>query len=54
MDTLAALCDVLGCTPNDLIEITTAATEVPKRAESGVGTPPPPVRRTRIRRPQGL
>jgi len=54
MDTLAALCDVLGCTPNDLIEVTAAATEVRKSAGSGVGASPPPVRRTTIRRPEGL
>ena len=55
MDTLAALCDILVCTPNDLIEITAAATEVRKSAGTGGSTPPaPPVRRTRIRRPEGL
>lgn len=54
MDTLAALCDILDCTPDNLIEITAIGTEVPKCAESGTGAPPPPVRRTRIRRPEGL
>lgn len=54
LDTLAALCDILGCTPNDLIEVTAVGTEVGKSAESGPSTPPPPVRRTRIRRPEGL
>ncbi|MER7752035.1 hypothetical protein [Kitasatospora sp. NPDC097643] len=54
MDILAALCDVRGCTPNDLIEITAAATEVRESAGIGTVAPPPPVRRTTIRRPQGL
>ncbi|WP_328761142.1 helix-turn-helix domain-containing protein [Streptomyces sp. NBC_00272] len=54
MDTLAALCDVLGCTPNDLIEITAAATEVRKSAGASAVAPPPPFRRTSIRRPDGL
>jgi hypothetical protein len=54
MDTLAALCDILTCTPNDLIEVATVSTEVRKNAESGASAPTPPVRRTRIRRPEGL
>jgi len=54
MDTLAALCDILACTPNDLIEVTAVGTEVRKSAESGPSAPPLPVRRTRIRRPEGL
>lgn len=50
MDTLAALCDILGCTPNDLIEVEVAGQQVRKAAgERGAG--PPPVRRTTIRRP---
>jgi DNA-binding Xre family transcriptional regulator len=53
MDTLAALCDILGCTPNDLIEIETVNTEVRKSAGDDRG-PSPAVRRTSIRRPQGL
>ena len=32
MDTLAALCDILDCTPNDLIEIEAVNTEVRKTA----------------------
>nr|BFE55551.1 hypothetical protein GCM10020063_000770 [Dactylosporangium thailandense] len=51
MDTLAALCDILECTPNDLIEVEATNTSVAKRAAAaGV---PPPVQRTQIRRPRG-
>ncbi|WP_406307113.1 helix-turn-helix transcriptional regulator [Streptomyces sp. NBC_00885] len=50
MDTLAALCDILGCTPNDLIEVQVANTQVRKTAEGGPPAPPP-VRRSTIRRP---
>jgi DNA-binding Xre family transcriptional regulator len=50
MDTLAALCDILDCTPNDLIEIEVANAQVRKTA--GETTPPlPKARRTHIRRP---
>jgi DNA-binding Xre family transcriptional regulator len=50
MDVLAALCDILECTPNDLIEIQ-AAKATAKRV-AGAGTQPtPPIRRTTIRRP---
>ena len=50
MDTLAALCDILSCQPNALIEITVANKRVRKTAD---GTTPkaPSVRRTAIRRP---
>ncbi|MCD2197272.1 helix-turn-helix transcriptional regulator [Actinomycetospora endophytica] len=51
MDTFAALCDILACNPNDLIEITTVNTTVRK---TGTGSTPrraPEVRRTTIRRP---
>ena len=50
MDVLAALCDILECTPNDLIEIKTAKITA-KKAASGSAQPAPPVRRTTIRRP---
>jgi DNA-binding Xre family transcriptional regulator len=53
MDTLAALCDILDCTPNDLIEIEAANTEVRKTARQRRG-PAPAVRRTSIRKPEGL
>jgi DNA-binding Xre family transcriptional regulator len=53
MDTLAALCDILDCTPNDLIEIEAANAEVRKTAGAKRG-PRPAVRRTSIRKPKGL
>jgi DNA-binding Xre family transcriptional regulator len=53
MDTLAALCDILDCTPNDLIEIQTVNAEVRKTASEN-HSPAPAVRRTSIRRPQDL
>jgi DNA-binding Xre family transcriptional regulator len=57
MDTLVALCDILSCTPNDLIEPEVVNTQVPKKAaggSDGVAGPGPDVarpRRTVIRRP---
>ena len=51
MDTLAALCDILGCLPNDLIEIAV----VNKHERKAAGEPrraTPPARRTTIRRPE--
>lgn len=53
MDTLAALCDILACLPNDLIEVQVVNTELRKTA-SASKTPVPQVRRTTIRRPEGL
>ena len=50
MDTLAALCDILGCSPNDLIEVEVASRQV-RKAAGDRGAAPPPVRRTTIRRP---
>jgi DNA-binding Xre family transcriptional regulator len=50
MDTLAALCDILECTPNDLIEVQAVNTQVSKAA-SDVRRPEPQARRTTIRRP---
>lgn len=52
MDTLAALCDILDCQVQDLIEITVTNEQVRK-----TGTTPaekPQIRRTTIRRPQGI
>jgi DNA-binding Xre family transcriptional regulator len=53
MDTLAALCDILDCTPNDLIEIEAVNAEVRKTAGGKRGSRPA-VRRTSIRTPKGL
>jgi DNA-binding Xre family transcriptional regulator len=53
MDVLAALCDILDCTPNDLIEISVVNAEVRKTA-TGEANPAPSVRRSMIRRPEGL
>jgi DNA-binding Xre family transcriptional regulator len=53
MDTLAALCDILDCLPNDLIEVQVVNTEL-RRAAGDTKNPPPGVRRTTIRRPEGL
>lgn len=50
MDTLVALCDVLGCTPNDLIEPEIVNQGVRKTADGARSTPIAP-RRTTIRRP---
>jgi DNA-binding Xre family transcriptional regulator len=53
MDTLAALCDILNCTPNDLIEIEAVNAEVRKTTGESRGRGPA-VRRTSIRKPEGL
>lgn len=50
MDTLAALCDILGCQPNDLIEVRVVNAEVRKTADQS-GRAAPAVRRSTIRRP---
>jgi hypothetical protein len=50
MDTLVALCDILECGPNDLIEPVVEARQVRKTA--GERTPAPSAGpRARIRRP---
>ena len=56
MDVLAALCDILGCTPSDLIHIEVVNQQVPRIAAGGsaVGTGDlPRPHRTTIRRPPG-
>jgi DNA-binding Xre family transcriptional regulator len=53
MDTLAALCDILGCQPNDLIEVQVVNEQIRKTAGEA-NTTAPKARRTVIRRPQGL
>jgi hypothetical protein len=52
MDTLAALCDILKCTPNDLIEIQVVDRQSPKASGETAPAPPPQVRRSVIRRPE--
>lgn len=52
MDTLAALCDILGCEPNDLIEVTTVNEPIRKTGADSGTRPAPAVRRTTIRRPE--
>ena len=51
MDTLAALCDILDCQPNDLIEVEVVSKQVRKAAGESGRVVPPPVRRSTIRRP---
>lgn len=53
MDTLAALCDILGCGVADLIEVVPVhqAERAKAAGDRSSGTPTP---RTTIRRPQGL
>jgi DNA-binding Xre family transcriptional regulator len=53
MDTLAALCDILDCTPNDLIEIEPVKTVV-RKTPGQRRKPAPAVRRTSIRKPKQL
>ncbi|MFF3335390.1 helix-turn-helix domain-containing protein [Streptomyces sp. NPDC002888] len=50
MDTLAALCDILACEPNDLIQVEVANAEVRKTAGEQTASRPQ-ARRTTIRRP---
>jgi DNA-binding Xre family transcriptional regulator len=44
MDTLAALCDILGCTPNDLTEVQVANQQVRKAGGDSGRPASPPVR----------
>ncbi len=52
MDTLAALCDILQCQPNDLIEVQVVNAQVRKAAsgDGPAGAAPTP-RRSKIQRP---
>ncbi|MFJ9460815.1 helix-turn-helix domain-containing protein [Kitasatospora sp. NPDC101447] len=52
MDTLAALCDILDCTPNDLIEVNVVNAQVRKTAEASRIDVQAPVQRSTIRRPK--
>ncbi|WP_331756856.1 helix-turn-helix transcriptional regulator (plasmid) [Streptomyces anulatus] len=54
VDTLVALCDILGCTPNDLIEPQVVNAQMPKKTADGAAGPQPEMvqpRRTVVRRP---
>jgi len=51
MDVFAALCDILGCEPNDLIEIKVAPAQQQRRRKAAGTTATPTVRRSTIRRP---
>ncbi|MCL6293252.1 helix-turn-helix transcriptional regulator [Streptomyces sp. 43Y-GA-1] len=51
MDTLVALCDILQCTPNDLIKPEVVNAQVRKTADGDSGPLPVTPRRTVIRRP---
>src|SRR5438270_5549391 len=53
MDVLAALCDILNCQPNDLIQVQVVNAEV-RKAAGQEDAPKPTIRRTTIRRPDGL
>ncbi|KOV15199.1 Cro/Cl family transcriptional regulator [Streptomyces sp. XY413] len=50
MDTLVALCDILSCTPNDLIKPEGVNAQLRKTADETAG-PVPLARRTVVRRP---
>jgi DNA-binding Xre family transcriptional regulator len=53
MDTLVALCDILGCTPNDLIQPEIVNQQVRKTADGRPSAAAPIApRRTVIRRPR--
>jgi DNA-binding Xre family transcriptional regulator len=53
MDTLAALCDILDCQPNDLIEVQVVKAEI-RKTVGETRRSAPAVRRSVIRRPEGL
>ncbi|MFF5088960.1 helix-turn-helix domain-containing protein [Streptomyces niveus] len=58
MDTLAALCGILDCSPADLITVKEVRRQVAKPTASDETVTStgvvPPVRRVRVRRPDGL
>ncbi|QVI20938.1 helix-turn-helix transcriptional regulator [Nocardia tengchongensis] len=51
MDVLVALCDILGCTPNDLIEPEVVNQQVRKTADGNADSASITLRHTVIRRP---
>ncbi len=50
MDVLAAICDILGCQPNDLIQVRVENASIRKTGTGPAGDAPAP-RRTTVRRP---
>jgi DNA-binding Xre family transcriptional regulator len=52
LDVLAALCDILGCTPADLITVEVTNIQVPKQAASSARRARPSAQRTTICRPR--
>ena len=50
-DILAALCDILTCSPNDLITVVTVDAQVAKRSTGRGSAAAPTPQRTTIRRP---
>ncbi len=50
MDTLVALCDILGCTPNDLIEPKVVNQQIRRTADGAAGPVEITPRRTVVRR----
>jgi DNA-binding Xre family transcriptional regulator len=51
MDILAALCDILDCGVQDLIEVVVVNEQLRKKAAGAAATAAPRARRTTIRRP---
>lgn len=51
MDTLVALCDILDCTPNDLIKPEVVNTQLRKTASGETGPTPIAAPRSVVRRP---
>src|SRR5215831_10159028 len=51
LDTLAALCDILSCTPNDLIEVQVVNAQV-RKAAGAATSPQASARKVTIRRPK--
>lgn len=49
LDVLAALCEILGCTPNDLIDVRPQEAAAPARRRAQSGKPAPDVTPTRAR-----
>ena len=49
LDALAALCDILGCTPNDLIDVRPQEAATPVRQRERSGRPAPDIKPTRAR-----